>query len=119
MLRMLSGMANVIPVIAKSDSLTLAEREAFKRRINDEISFNNIKVYPYVEEDVFDSSNGAGGLSELDRAERQLNASIRDMLPFAIVGSERNVVIEGKAVRGRRTRWGVVNGEYFSIFYFS
>ena len=30
-------------------------------------------------------------------------------MPFAIVGSERNVVIDGKAVPGRRTRWGIVN----------
>ena len=33
------------------------------------------------------------------------------MIPFAIVGSERNVVIDGKAVRGRKTRWGVINVE--------
>ncbi|KAJ1533320.1 cell division control protein, partial [Cladochytrium tenue] len=36
---------------------------------------------------------------------------IRDLLPFAVVGSERNVVVDGKAVRGRRTRWGMINVE--------
>ena len=33
------------------------------------------------------------------------------MIPFAIVGSERNVIIEGKPVRGRKNRWGVINVE--------
>lgn len=35
----------------------------------------------------------------------------QELIPFAIVGSERNVVVDGKAVRGRKTRWGVINVE--------
>ena len=30
-------------------------------------------------------------------------------MPFCVVGSERSVVVDGKAVRGRRTRFGLVN----------
>ena len=37
---------------------------------------------------------------------------IQDLIPFAIVGSERNVVVDGKAVRGRKTRWGLINSTY-------
>ncbi len=37
--------------------------------------------------------------------------SAQNMIPFAVVGSERNVIIGGRAVRGRKTRWGVVNVE--------
>ena len=33
------------------------------------------------------------------------------MIPFAVVGSELNVIIGGKSVRGRKNRWGVVNVE--------
>lgn len=33
------------------------------------------------------------------------------MIPFAVVGSERSVIIDGKSVRGRKNRWGVVNVE--------
>ena len=33
------------------------------------------------------------------------------MIPFAVVGSERTVIVDGKTVRGRKTRWGVVNVE--------
>lgn len=35
----------------------------------------------------------------------------QNMIPFAVVGSERNVIIDGKPVRGRKNRWGVVNVE--------
>lgn len=35
----------------------------------------------------------------------------QEMLPFAIVGSEKSVVIDGKPVRGRKNRWGVINVE--------
>ena len=33
------------------------------------------------------------------------------MIPFAVVGSEQSVIIDGKSVRGRKNRWGVVNVE--------
>ncbi|KAJ3036917.1 cell division control protein [Rhizophlyctis rosea] len=104
-MKRLSEYANIIPVIAKADSLTMEERTAFKRRIKEEIEFHGIKTYPYVDidEDVV--------LSESDRIEKQQVQYIRDMIPFAVVGSERNIVIDGKAVRGRRTRWGMVNVE--------
>lgn len=33
------------------------------------------------------------------------------MIPFAVVGSEKTIVVGGKQVRGRQNRWGVVNVE--------
>ncbi|CAG8509449.1 3470_t:CDS:2 [Paraglomus brasilianum] len=94
-LKKLSEVVNVVPVIAKSDSLTIEERLAFKQRIKAELAHNNIKLYPY------DSD-------ELDDGELALNQSMKELIPFAIVGSEKNVVIDGKAVRGRRNKWGVI-----------
>jgi septin family protein len=32
------------------------------------------------------------------------------MIPFAVVGSEKTIVVGGRQVRGRQNRWGVVNG---------
>ncbi|CEI88127.1 Putative CDC10 [Rhizopus microsporus] len=90
--------AYLLPVIAKSDSLTMEERDAFKKRIKAELAFHNIRLYPYENE-------------EDDEQERSLNESIYELIPFAVVGSERNVVIDGKAVRGRKTRWGAINVE--------
>lgn len=95
-LKQLSEIANVVPVIAKSDSLTLEERAAFKQRIKEEIEFHGIKLYP---EDIVSEDPE-------DKQEKALNSVIRSLIPFAIVGSERTIVIDGKAVRGRRTKWG-------------
>jgi septin family protein len=36
---------------------------------------------------------------------------VQSIIPFAVVGSESNVIIDGKSVRGRKNRWGVVNVE--------
>lgn len=97
-LKKLSEIVNVVPVIAKSDSLTLEERALFKQRIMAELQHHQIRLYP------FDGD-------ELDAEELDLNERVRNMLPFAVVGSERTVVVDGKAVRGRKHRWGVVNVE--------
>ncbi|KAI8635790.1 Septin-type guanine nucleotide-binding (G) domain-containing protein, partial [Parasitella parasitica] len=95
-LKKLVQVVNVVPVIAKSDSLTIEERNAFKQRINTELAFHNIDLYPY------DSTE------DYDDEERALNTSIRQLLPFAVVGSERQVVVNGKAVIGRKNRWGTI-----------
>ena len=42
----LGEVANLVPVIGKADSLTPEERTEFKRRINEEIKFHKIRVYP-------------------------------------------------------------------------
>jgi len=97
-LKKLAEVVNVVPVIAKADSLTLEERALFKARIMAEMQYNRIRLYPLDAE-------------ENDDEELQLNARIRDMLPIAVVGSERTVVIDGKPVRGRKNRWGVINVE--------
>ncbi len=63
-LKKLSDVVNVVPVIAKSDSLTLEERMAFKERIKEEFAFHNLKMYPYDND-------------EFDEEERALNAQIK------------------------------------------
>ncbi|KAJ3046999.1 cell division control protein, partial [Rhizoclosmatium hyalinum] len=113
-MKRISEVANVIPVIAKSDSLTLEERAAFKKRIKAEIEFHGIRTFPYADVFVDEEDDGRGAQAPLDeetRAERQLLHAVRECIPFAVVGSEKNVVVDGKAVRGRRTRWGVINVE--------
>lgn len=83
-------------------------------QIRAELVYNNIRLYP------FDTD-------ETDEEEIQLNESIRvcafllmhcwclmarqSVIPFAVVGSERSVIIDGKSVLGRKNRWGVVNVE--------
>lgn len=63
-LKKLSDVVNVVPVIAKADSLTLEERQAFKERIKEEFAFHNLKMYPYDND-------------ELDDEERNINTEIK------------------------------------------
>ncbi|KAL2265330.1 hypothetical protein VTJ83DRAFT_6430 [Remersonia thermophila] len=97
-LKKLSDVVNVVPVIAKADTLTLEERQAFKERIREEFAFHNLKMYPYDND-------------ELDEEERAINSQIKNLIPFAVVGSEKSIIINGKQVRGRQNRWGVINVE--------
>ncbi|KAK9463841.1 septin-like spn2 [Lipomyces oligophaga] len=97
-LRKLMDITNVVPVIAKSDALTPSELAGFKERIREEFKTNNLQMYPY-DNDL------------LDEDERAMNAHIRNIMPFAVVGSENDVVVDGKLVRGRKSRWGVINVE--------
>lgn len=53
-LKKLSDVVNVVPVIAKADTLTLEERLAFKERIKEEFAFHNLKMYPYDNEEFDD-----------------------------------------------------------------
>lgn len=82
-MKKLSEVVNVVPVIAKADSLTLEEREAFKQKVTSwhcylnellnqwrffkiraELVYQNIRLYP------FDTD-------ELDEEELHLNHQIR------------------------------------------
>ncbi|ORX38510.1 Septin-domain-containing protein [Kockovaella imperatae] len=97
LMRRLAPTVNVIPVIGKADSLTPSELRAFKKRIMEDIEYYGIPVYnfPYdVEED--------------DEETIQDNSELRALLPFALVGSEEDIMINGTPVRGRRYPWGVV-----------
>ncbi|TFK44276.1 GTP binding protein [Crucibulum laeve] len=97
LMRRLAPRVNVIPVIGKADSLTPRELKAFKKRVMEDIDHYDIPIYnfPYdVEED--------------DEESIQDNMELRAMLPFAIVGSEEEIEIDGQLVRARIYPWGVV-----------
>ncbi|KAJ3713203.1 GTP binding protein [Lentinula raphanica] len=95
LMQKLSHRVNVIPVIGRSDSLTLSELKAFKKRIMEDILHYDIPVYnfPYdVEED--------------DEDTVQENQELRSLLPFAVMGSEEEIQIDGEYVRARVYPWG-------------
>ena len=39
----------------------------------------------------------------------------QEQLPFAVVGSDRNIPVSGKAMLGRKTRWGIIEGKFSYI----
>uniref|UniRef100_A0A8C4QDS5 Septin-7 n=1 Tax=Eptatretus burgeri TaxID=7764 RepID=A0A8C4QDS5_EPTBU len=100
-LRRLSAVVNVVPVMAKADSLTLEERTAFRTRIQADLVANNIDVYP---QHIFDESE----------EERIANNVIREKIPFAVVGSDQEHQVNGKKLLGRKTKWGIVEVENMS-----
>jgi len=94
-MRRLHERLNIIPVIAKADTLTPEECQHFKRQILNEIQQHKIKAYEFPEEE--------GESSKL-----------RQRAPFAVVGSNALLETDGKKIRGRRYPWGVVDVENLS-----
>ncbi|XP_076047096.1 septin 7-like protein pnut isoform X3 [Oratosquilla oratoria] len=93
-MRRLHDKVNIIPVIAKADTLTPDECQHLKKQVLNEIAQHKIKIYEFPEDDR-DSSN----------------AKFKQRVPFAVVGSNTTIEVEGKKVRGRRYPWGVVEVE--------
>ncbi|TDL28539.1 septin [Rickenella mellea] len=97
LMRRLSPRVNVIPVIGKADSFTPSELKGFKKRVMEDIQHYSIPIYnfPYdIEEDDPDTVED--------------NSELRALLPFAIIGSEDEVELDGQLVRARIYPWGVV-----------
>ncbi|TIC37040.1 hypothetical protein E3Q08_00068 [Wallemia mellicola] len=96
-MRRLHTKVNLIPVIAKSDTLSEEEVESFKRRILSDIEHHNIQIFksPVYEQE--------------DEETIQENQEIESKIPFAIVGSTQTIQTpDGRNVRGRSYPWGVV-----------
>ncbi|NXF95787.1 SEPT2 protein, partial [Eubucco bourcierii] len=110
-MKALHGKVNIVPVIAKADTLTLKERERLKRRILDEISEHGIRIYQLPDADSDEDE-------EFKEQTRVLKASFTPHLlfllhyiPFAVIGSNQLIEVKGKKIRGRLYPWGVVEVE--------
>uniref|UniRef100_A0A3B3CQ22 Septin n=1 Tax=Oryzias melastigma TaxID=30732 RepID=A0A3B3CQ22_ORYME len=96
-MKQLHEKVNIIPLIAKADTLTPEECLQFKRQIMKEIQENEIKIYDFPETD--------------DEEEMKFVKKIKDRLPLAVVGSNTVIEVDGKRVRGRKYPWGVAEVE--------
>ncbi|TIA69215.1 hypothetical protein E3P91_03728 [Wallemia ichthyophaga] len=98
-MKRLGTRVNLVPVIAKADTLTQADLQSFKKRIWEVIHAQGIKIYqPPVESD--------------DEGNQQHVQDLIDSLPFSIIGSTEDVKNgEGKLVKGRQYLWGVAEVE--------
>ncbi|XP_035911874.1 septin-7 isoform X3 [Anopheles stephensi] len=94
----LCDKVNIIPVIAKADTLTPEEITLFKKQILNEIAQHKIKIYDFP--DPMDEEEDAKVLRQL-----------RSRVPFAVVGANAIIEIDGRKVRGRRYPWGVAEVE--------
>ncbi|XP_029297344.1 neuronal-specific septin-3 isoform X2 [Cottoperca gobio] len=97
-MKRLSHSVNIIPVIAKADTMTIEERQEFKQRVRKELEMAGIEFYPQKE---FDE----------DMEDKSDNDKIREAMPFAVVGSDKEYQVNNKRVLGRKTAWGIVEVE--------
>ncbi|KAI1305154.1 hypothetical protein EDD11_005015 [Mortierella claussenii] len=93
-LRTLSQKANVIPLIAKADTMTAEEKVDFKGLLLRDLEAHQIKTFPSSYPD------------EVDGAEELLRH-----IPFSVVGSDSFAIVGNRKVRARSYRWGVVEVE--------
>ena len=102
-MKRLHDRVNILPVIAKADTLTSDELRLFKKTIMQDIINEKMKLYKFPECD--------------DDDENKLTKIYKDKVPFAIVGSSSKVEKGTKRTRVRQYAWGTVDGQsLFSSF---
>ncbi|XP_078600242.1 septin-2B-like isoform X19 [Branchiostoma floridae x Branchiostoma japonicum] len=99
-MKALHHKVNIVPVIAKADTLTPKEVRALKARILEEIAQHGIKIYQMPDCD-----------SDEDEDFKEQCRLLKAAVPFAVVGSNQMIEVKGKKVRGRLYPWGVVEVE--------
>uniref|UniRef100_A0A8C1DCI7 Zgc:63587 n=1 Tax=Cyprinus carpio carpio TaxID=630221 RepID=A0A8C1DCI7_CYPCA len=99
-MKAIHSKVNIVPVIAKADTLTLRERDRLKRRILDEISEHGIRIYQLPDAD-----------SDEDEEFKEQTRVLKASIPFAVIGSNQLIEVKGKKIRGRLYPWGVVEVE--------
>ncbi|BGP37200.1 Cell division control protein 3 [Rhodotorula kratochvilovae] len=96
-MRRLHTRVNLIPVIAKADTLTDDEVVQFKARILSDLAHHRIDIYHAPQYDLEDEET----LAE--------NEEIVRKIPFAVVGSDTVVATsDGRQARGRAYPWGTI-----------
>ncbi|KAF4565501.1 hypothetical protein EYR40_002424 [Pleurotus pulmonarius] len=98
-MKRLGTRVNLIPVIAKADTLTQNDLFLFKQRIREVIAAQGIRIYtPPLDNDDAQSVEHARILT--------------DAIPFSIIGSTEDVkTLDGRIVKGREYLWGVAEVE--------
>jgi len=97
-LKRLHKVVNVIPVIAKADTLTLEERHEFKCNIQRDLKEHEVEIYPSARYEHVE--------------DHDTNQTYRNLTPFAVVGSENVYKNEaGHSVLGRLNSWGLIQIE--------
>ncbi|KAI9204223.1 Septin-domain-containing protein [Polychytrium aggregatum] len=95
-MKQLSTRVNLIPVIAKADTLTPSDMQAFKDRIRDCISHHGIQIFQATPHDDDDAATKA----------------IMAASPFSVIGSETEVTYaDGSVGPGRQYLWGAAEVE--------
>jgi len=95
-MKALDSKVNIIPVIAKADTITKQELQKFKVKIMSELVSNGVQIYQFPVD---------------DETVADLNSSMNNHLPFAVVGSLDEIKVGNKMVKARQYPWGTVQVE--------
>jgi len=95
-MKALDKKCNIIPIIAKSDTVSKSELDTFKANIMEELRANDVEIYTFPTD---------------DETVAEVNKDMNEMMPFAVVGSREDVKVGETVVRGREYPWGVVEIE--------
>jgi len=95
-MKKLDQKVNIIPIIAKADTVNKAELAKFKAKIMQELKANGVSIYQFPLD---------------DETVAEANKDNNQHLPFAVVGSNEFVKVGSKEVRARQYPWGVVQVE--------
>uniref|UniRef100_A0A671S2G1 Septin n=1 Tax=Sinocyclocheilus anshuiensis TaxID=1608454 RepID=A0A671S2G1_9TELE len=98
-MKKLDSKVNIIPVIAKADTISKSELHKFKIKIMSELVSNGVQIYQFPID---------------DETVANINTAMNGHLPFAVVGSTEEVNIGNKMLKARQYPWGVVQ-EYTTI----
>ena len=96
-MKILHEKVNLIPIIAKADTLSPEELLKFKARVLQDIKINKINIYDF---------SYKLGLTDNDFG---TNNRFIERMPFGVVGSCDVFDVEGKLVRGRKYPWGIID----------
>uniref|UniRef100_A0A6Q2X600 Septin n=1 Tax=Esox lucius TaxID=8010 RepID=A0A6Q2X600_ESOLU len=95
-MKKLDSKVNIIPVIAKADTISKSELHKFKIKIMSELVSNGVQIYQFPLD---------------DETVAKVNTTMNGHLPFAVVGSTEEVLVGNKMVKARQYPWGVVQVE--------
>ncbi|EHH25901.1 hypothetical protein EGK_15761 [Macaca mulatta] len=94
-MKKLDSKVNIIPIIAKADTIAKNELHKFKSKIMSELVSNGVQIYQFPTD---------------EETVAEINATMSVHLPFAVVGSTEEVKIGNKMAKARQYPWGVVQG---------
>lgn len=98
-MKRLSQRVNLIPVIAKADTMVPRDLAIFKERVREVIRVQNIQVF-------------APPVDSIDEASAEHARALMASMPFSMIGSNKDVrTLDGRVVRGREYLWGVAEVE--------
>lgn len=95
-MKKLDQKVNVIPIIAKADTISKTELQKFKSKIVGELQNNGVHIYEFPVD---------------DESVTEVNSTMNSHVPFAVIGSTDFVRVGNKMVRARQYPWGTVQVE--------